>query len=160
MRGIASLVLHRIEQPVGFGFEHLIEGLFHRASDYLSKVVLDGGFVVMNDFPGVHVERESLSVILLWLNFTFAASIDTTTGHGTFFSKKSENILRYHHLNLCMMATSVTCKYAMQLDKTLKRRHAVKDRSHFAFLNVRKDISEAVMSKGFRLFAPMRINPL
>ena len=54
-----------------------------------------------------------------------------------------------NHLNLCMMATSVTWIYAMQLDKTPKRRHAVKDRNHYAFSDVRRDIAEAVMSKDF-----------
>jgi len=54
-----------------------------------------------------------------------------------------------NHLNLCMMATSVTWVYAMQLDKTPKRRHAVKGRNHYAFSDVRRDIAEAVMSKDF-----------
>ena len=54
-----------------------------------------------------------------------------------------------NHLNLCMMATSVTWVYAMQLDKTPKRRHAVKGRNHYAFSDVRKDITETIMSKNF-----------
>ena len=55
----------------------------------------------------------------------------------------------FNHLNLCMMATSVTWIYAMQLDKTPKRRHSVKGRSHYAFSDVRRDVAEAVMSKDF-----------
>jgi IS4 transposase len=38
-----------------------------------------------------------------------------------------------NHLNFCMMATSVIWIYAMNLDKTPKRRHEVKDRNHYAF---------------------------
>jgi hypothetical protein len=54
-----------------------------------------------------------------------------------------------NHLNLSMMATSVTWIYAMQLDKTPKRRHAVKGRNHYAFSDVRRDIAAVVMSKDF-----------
>ncbi|MFO7986092.1 MAG: transposase [Desulfatiglandaceae bacterium] len=54
-----------------------------------------------------------------------------------------------NHLNLCTMATSVIWIYAMQLDKTPKRRHAVNGRTHYAFSDVRRDISEAVMNEDF-----------
>ena len=54
-----------------------------------------------------------------------------------------------NHLNLCMMATSVIWIYAMQLDKTPKRRHAVNGRTHYAFSDVRRDIAEAIMSDDF-----------
>jgi SRSO17 transposase len=54
-----------------------------------------------------------------------------------------------NHLNFCMMATSVIWIYAMQLDKTPERRHAVKGRSHYAFSDVRRYIAESAMSEDF-----------
>lgn len=57
-----------------------------------------------------------------------------------------------NHLNLCMMAISVTWIYAMQIENTPKRRHAVKGRNHFAFSDVRRDITEVVLSDNFPSF--------
>lgn len=54
-----------------------------------------------------------------------------------------------NHLNFCMMATSIIWIYAMQVDKTPKRRHAVNKRNHFAFSDVRRDITETVLSNDF-----------
>ena len=55
-----------------------------------------------------------------------------------------------NHLNFCMMATSIIWIYAMQLEKTPKRRHAVKGRGHFAFSDVRRDLSKTIISEDFR----------
>jgi len=54
-----------------------------------------------------------------------------------------------NHLNFSMMAASVIWIYAMKLEKTPKRRHAVKGRNHFAFSDVRRNITEAVMNNDF-----------
>jgi len=54
-----------------------------------------------------------------------------------------------NHLNFCMMATSLTWVYAMQLDKAPKRRHSVNGRNHFAFSDVRRHITEEVLSENF-----------
>ena len=54
-----------------------------------------------------------------------------------------------NHLNFCMMATTLTWIYAMQLEKAPKRRHSVNGRAHFAFSDVRRHITEAVLSEDF-----------
>jgi hypothetical protein len=54
-----------------------------------------------------------------------------------------------NHLNFSMMAVAVIWIYAMQLEKTPKRRHAVRGRNHFAFSDVRRNITEAVMNEDF-----------
>ena len=54
-----------------------------------------------------------------------------------------------NHLNFCMMATSVIWVYAMHLQKTPSRRHAVKGRNHFAFSDVRRDMCKAIMKENF-----------
>ncbi|KGO35776.1 hypothetical protein JT06_00010 [Desulfobulbus sp. Tol-SR] len=55
-----------------------------------------------------------------------------------------------NHLNLCMMATSLTRVYACHLDKTPSRRHAVKGRNHFAFSDVRRLIARDALDKDFQ----------
>ena len=57
-----------------------------------------------------------------------------------------------NHLNFCMMATSIIWIYAMGLEKSPTRRHAVKGRNHFAFSDVRRGLTEAVMKKNFEGF--------
>ena len=42
-----------------------------------------------------------------------------------------------------MMATSLTWIYACRLGKAPSQRHAVKDRNHFAFSNVRRLVAQA-----------------
>lgn len=59
-----------------------------------------------------------------------------------------------NHLNFSMMAASVIWIYAMQLEKTPKRRHAVTGRNHFAFSDVRRNITEAVMNEDFSTICP------
>jgi len=54
-----------------------------------------------------------------------------------------------NHLNFCMMATSIIWIYAMELGKCPKRRHAVKGRNHFAFSDVRRDLTKAIMNENF-----------
>jgi hypothetical protein len=53
-----------------------------------------------------------------------------------------------------MMAAAVIRIYAMQLEKTPKRRHAVRGRNHFAFSDVRRNITEAVMNEDFSTICP------
>lgn len=57
-----------------------------------------------------------------------------------------------NHLNLCMMATSLIWIYAMQLENAPRRRHAVTGRRHFAFSDVRRHITESVLSQNFPSF--------
>ena len=59
-----------------------------------------------------------------------------------------------NHLHFCMMAASVTWIYASRLDKTPSRRHAVKDRNHFAFSDVRRLIASASTEEDFSLVCP------
>jgi SRSO17 transposase len=59
-----------------------------------------------------------------------------------------------NHLNFCMMATTLTWIYAMQLEKAPKRRHSVNGRAHFAFSDVRRHIAKAVLSEDFPRICP------
>lgn len=59
-----------------------------------------------------------------------------------------------NHLNFCMMATSLIWIYAMQLEKTPKRRHAITGRNHFAFSDVRRHLAGTIMSDNFSSFCP------
>jgi len=59
-----------------------------------------------------------------------------------------------NHLDFCMMATTITWIYACRLEKTPHRRHAVKGRSHFAFSDVRRLVSQAALDKNFALLCP------
>jgi transposase len=59
-----------------------------------------------------------------------------------------------NHLNFSMMAVAVIWIYAMQLEKTPKRRHAVRGRNHFAFSDVRRNITKAVMNEDFSTICP------
>lgn len=54
-----------------------------------------------------------------------------------------------NHLNFCMMATSILWIYAMTVEKSPKRRHGVKGRNHFAFSDVRRDFTKAIMKENF-----------
>jgi len=72
-------------------------------------------------------------------------------------SSKSQT-RNYHavtnHLNFCMMAVTVTWIYAHHLDKTPQRCYAVNNRSHFAFSDVRKLITQAALDKNFVWVCP------
>ncbi|SER80919.1 Transposase DDE domain-containing protein, partial [Nitrosomonas sp. Nm51] len=59
-----------------------------------------------------------------------------------------------NHLSFCMMATTITWIYADRLDKTPQRCYAVNNRSHFAFSDVRKLITQAAFDKDFVTFCP------
>ena len=63
-----------------------------------------------------------------------------------------------NHLNFCMMATTLTWMYAMQLEKAPKRRHSVNGRAHFAFSDVRRHIAKAVLSEDFPRICPSQGN--
>jgi len=65
-----------------------------------------------------------------------------------------------NHLNLCMMATSLTWAYACHLNKTPSRRHAVKGRNHFAFSDVRRLIAQDALDKDFQLVCPLPRKPI
>jgi hypothetical protein len=60
-----------------------------------------------------------------------------------------------NHLHFCMMATSVAWIYASRLEKTPKRRHAVKGRNHFAFSDVRRSIARAALDDNFGILFPV-----
>jgi len=78
-------------------------------------------------------------------------------------SSKSQT-RNYHavnnHLNFCMMAATVTWIYADHLDKTPQRCYAVNNRSHFAFSDVRKLITQAALNKDFVSFCPKPDKPM
>lgn len=59
-----------------------------------------------------------------------------------------------NHLNFCMMAATITWIYADHLEKTPQRCYAVNNRSHFAFSDVRKLITQAALDKNFVSFCP------
>ena len=59
-----------------------------------------------------------------------------------------------NHLNFCLMATALIWIYAMQLESAPKRRHAVKGRNHFAFSDVRRHMTETVLSNDFQSIWP------
>lgn len=65
-----------------------------------------------------------------------------------------------NHFNFCMMATTVAWIYAMQLKKAPSRRHAVKGRGHYAFSDVRRELSKAIMSDDFHAFCPNKRKPV
>jgi hypothetical protein len=65
-----------------------------------------------------------------------------------------------NHLNLCMMAISLTWVYACHLNKTPSRRHAVKGRNHFAFSDVRRLIAQDALDKDFQLVCPIPRKPI
>ena len=64
-----------------------------------------------------------------------------------------------NHLNFCMMAVTVTWIYADHLHKTPQRCYAVNNRSHFAFSDVRKLITQTVLDKDFVSFCPKPHKP-
>lgn len=77
-------------------------------------------------------------------------------------SSKSQT-RNYHavtnHLNFCMMAVTVTWIYAAHLDKTPQRCYAVNNRTHFAFSDVRKLITQTALDKDFVTVFPRPGNP-
>jgi len=60
-----------------------------------------------------------------------------------------------NHLEFCLMATSLTWIYACRLEKTPRRRHAVKGRDHFAFSDVRRLVAQAALDDDFPLLCPV-----
>jgi hypothetical protein len=64
------------------------------------------------------------------------------------------------HLNFCMMADTITWIYADYLKKTPPRCYAVNNRSHFAFSDVRKLITQTALDKDFVSFCSKPGKPL
>ena len=64
-----------------------------------------------------------------------------------------------NHLNFCMMAATVTWIYADRIDFTPQRCHAVNNRQHFAFSDVRKLITQAALDKNFVSLCPIPDKP-
>jgi IS4 transposase len=64
-----------------------------------------------------------------------------------------------NHLNFCMMAATVTWIYADRIDFTPQRCHAVNNRQHFAFSDVRKLITQAALDKDFVSLCPIPHKP-
>ncbi len=77
-------------------------------------------------------------------------------------SSKSQT-RNYHavtnHLNFCMMAVTVTWIYAAHLDKTPQHCYAVNNRTHFAFSDVRKLITQTALDESFVTVFPKPGNP-
>ncbi len=59
-----------------------------------------------------------------------------------------------NHLSFCMMAMTVTWIYADRLDYTPTRCYAVNNRTHFAFSDVRKLLTQAALDKDFVRVCP------
>ncbi len=59
-----------------------------------------------------------------------------------------------NHLNFCMMASTIVWIYTMQLENVPKRRHAVKGRNHFAFSDVRREMTTTLMDNNFSGICP------
>ena len=59
-----------------------------------------------------------------------------------------------NHLQICMMAVSLTWIYAARLQPNPQRRHKVKGRTSFAFSDVRRIIAEAALSEDFEQVCP------
>ncbi len=53
-----------------------------------------------------------------------------------------------------MMAATIIWIYAMQLENVPKRRHAVKGRNHFAFSDVRREMTETMLGNNFSGICP------
>lgn len=67
-------------------------------------------------------------------------------------SASSQNRNAYavtHHLNFCLMASTVTWIYADRIKVDPERRHIVKGRTSFAFSDVRRLVSNAALSDDF-----------
>jgi hypothetical protein len=60
-----------------------------------------------------------------------------------------------NHLHFCIMATSIAWIYASRAEETPKRRHAVKDRNHFAFSDVRRSLAKAALDDNFGILFPV-----
>ena len=72
-------------------------------------------------------------------------------------SQKSQTRNAYaltNHLQICMMAVSLTWIYAARLQPNPQRRHKVKGRTSFAFSDVRRIIAEAALSEDFEQVCP------
>ena len=59
-----------------------------------------------------------------------------------------------NHLNFCMMATTLTWVYAERLRKAPERKYKIRGRAGFAFGDVRRIISEAVLDPDFNSICP------
>lgn len=64
-----------------------------------------------------------------------------------------------NHLNFCMMAATVTWIYADRIHFTPQRCHAVNNRQHFAFSDVRKLITQAILDRNFVSLCPIPDKP-
>lgn len=60
-----------------------------------------------------------------------------------------------NHLQLCMMASTLTWIYADRLKKIPRRRHSVKGSTHFAFSDVRRLVSEVILNDEFSKAFPI-----
>ena len=59
-----------------------------------------------------------------------------------------------NHLHFCLMTTTLTWIYADKVEKTPNRKHQIKGRSSFAFSDVRRKISEVVLTPEFQSTFP------
>jgi len=68
-------------------------------------------------------------------------------------TRKADSVL--NHLNFCMMATTVIWIYADKLQKAPDRKYKIRGRAGFAFSDVRRIISEAVLDPYFQSICPV-----
>jgi len=60
-----------------------------------------------------------------------------------------------NHLQFCMMASTLIWIYANRLEKIPTRRHSVRGRTHYAFSDVRRLVSEAILDDDFNKVFPI-----
>jgi len=78
-------------------------------------------------------------------------------GSRTCQSRNAQAVI--NHLQLCMMASTLTWIYADRLKTDPQRRHKVKGRTGFAFSDVRRIIAEAALDEDFARVCPKPGNP-
>ena len=59
-----------------------------------------------------------------------------------------------NHINFCQMAATIVWIYADRVKKKLHRRHSVKGRSHFAFSDARRLLTEVILDENFDRVCP------
>jgi SRSO17 transposase len=65
-----------------------------------------------------------------------------------------------NHINFCMMALSLVWIYADKSDTIPQRHHSVSGRDSFAFSDVRRLMTEAILSEDFSQVFPLSLNPV
>lgn len=61
-----------------------------------------------------------------------------------------------NHLQMCLMAATITWQYAQRMNRTPTRRHAVNNRASFAFSDIRRSIAKEALTDDFTLGLPQQ----